>query len=427
MTRTLQKKSSLLLPSLRAQMGDWIYYISSMRMEDIAERVNYAQEIHKTKELNELLQRQVSDRKKFIVKYIESQEQRFFNSIIIGVYRGKPEWYELAIGKNENFDPDDLPEYMKGVVGFLKLSGDEKLFAIDGQHRVAAIRDVVKKDRGFADEEISTIFVAAQMDEEGKKRTRRLFSTLNRYAKPVKRSYIIALNEDDAIAIVIRRLIEEHSFFNNGKVYIETKNLRKNDYENFTSLEALYDSMDVFLKDRKPSEWEKFKSIYPGENEVDNYYKAASSFWDVFVKFFSPLTELNNYSDPRKIIKKYRGEHGGHILFRPIGLIIVISGIRLAKESGLTLDRILRKMVSVPMELTEDPWKKLLWDKARQRMFPYVGKERQDVAAKLICYMIDGDLKKLNLNEKALRSEYMKALNWDEEKHGELKLPDKVN
>ena len=138
------KKNQLMLPAIRSQMGDWKYYISSMRMEDIAKRVSYAQEIHKRRELNELLQREVSNRKKYIVKYLETQEQRFFNSIIVGVYKGSPEWYELAIGKNENFDPEYLPEYMKRAIGFLLLCGKEKLFAIDGQHRVAAIKDAVR-------------------------------------------------------------------------------------------------------------------------------------------------------------------------------------------------------------------------------------------------------------------------------------------
>jgi DNA sulfur modification protein DndB len=427
MMKQITPKSSLYLPALRAQMGDWIYYISSMRMADIARRISYAGEIHKNKKLNELLQRQVSNRKKFIVKYLETQEQRFFNSIIVGVYKGKPEWFELAIGKNKNFDPEDLPEYMKGVVGFLKLSGKEKLFAIDGQHRVAAIRDAVKKDKRFLDEEVSTIFVSAHMDDKGKKRTRRLFSTLNRYAKPVKRSYIIALSEDDTIAIVVRKLIDENEFFINGKIYIETKNLPKNDYENFSSLEALYDSMDVLLRNKKRTEWEKFKGIYPGESEVDKYYTEASLFWDALLKSFSFLTELRNTSDPKKIVKKYRGEHGGCILFRPIGLIIVVTAIKYAIDSGLKLKQVLNRIVAIPLNLTEEPWTKLLWDKTRKRMFPYIGKERQEVAAKLIFYIIHGDLKKLNLTEKALRSEYMKALNWDEEKDGYLKLPDKVD
>ena len=91
----------------------------------------------------------------------------------------------------------------------------------------------------------ATIFVAAHMDDAGKKRTRRLFSTLNRYAKQVKRSHIIALNEDDIIAIVVRMLIVEHKLFRNAKIWLGGKNLRRNDNDNFTSLEALYDSMDI--------------------------------------------------------------------------------------------------------------------------------------------------------------------------------------
>jgi len=404
-------------------MGDWIYYISSMRMEDIAKRINYAEEIHKTKELNELLQRQVSNRKKYIIKYLETQKQRFFNSIIVGVYKGKPEWYELAIGKNENFDPEDLPEYMKGVIGLLKLSGKEKLFAIDGQHRVAAIRDAVKKDKKFLNEEVSTIFVSAHMNEEGKKRTRRLFSTLNRYAKPVKRSYIIALSEDDTVAIVVRKLIEEHVFFVNAKIYIETKNLRQRDYESFSSIEALYDGMDVCLRDRKPSEWEKFKGIYPGESEVDRYYVEAAAVWDSLLKSFSSLAELRNSSDSISVMKKYRGDHGGNLLYRPIGLIIVMNAIRYAIDSGINLKRTLSRLAVVNLDLSEEPWTRLLWDKARKRMFPYLGKERQDVAAKILFFMIRGDLGKLNLTEKSLKDEYMKAIGWNEEKDGTLELP----
>lgn len=40
-------------------MGDWIYYISFMKMKDVAERVKPAQEIHPGKTLNELIQRRI--------------------------------------------------------------------------------------------------------------------------------------------------------------------------------------------------------------------------------------------------------------------------------------------------------------------------------------------------------------------------------
>jgi len=413
----------LLLPALRSQMGDWIYYVSRMRMQDIAERISFAEEIHKRKELNEILQRQVSNRKKHIVKYLETQKQRFFNSIIIGVYKESPEWYVLEVGKNKNINPDYLPENIKNGIGFLKLSGKEKLFAIDGQHRVAAIKDAVKKNKDFIDEEVSVIFVAAKMDTAGKKRTRRLFSTLNRYAKPVKRSYIIALNEDDAVAIVTRKLIEDHSFFENDKIYLESKNLRKNDFESFTSLEALYDSLDIYLCDKKPSEWEKYKSIYPGDDEIDSYYEKAIAIMNKLISSLSVLKELSKTSNHSMVIKKYRGEHGGHIIYRPVGLIIIFNAIKIAKESKMKIDSILKGISSMPVNLNDEPWSRLLWDTSRQRMYPTISKDRQKIASQLIYYMIHGNLSDINTNEVKLRESYAKAIDWDDDKYGELALP----
>ena len=63
-------------------------------------------------------------------------------------------------------------------------------------------------------EEVSVIFVSHR------NRSRRngtnatpVFTTLNRYAKPVKKSEIISLDEDDTIAIVTRKLVDEHPLF----------------------------------------------------------------------------------------------------------------------------------------------------------------------------------------------------------------------
>ena len=49
-------------------------------------------------------------------------------------------------------------------------------------------------------------------------RVRRLFSTLNRYAKPVSMRDIIALDEDDIIAIASRELIDNHPLFSNERI-----------------------------------------------------------------------------------------------------------------------------------------------------------------------------------------------------------------
>ena len=74
-------KNKLTLPTLRAKMGDWIYYVTIMTFEEISKRVSMADEIHKNKGLKTLIQREVRDRTKGIVEYLKTQDQRFFNSL----------------------------------------------------------------------------------------------------------------------------------------------------------------------------------------------------------------------------------------------------------------------------------------------------------------------------------------------------------
>src|SRR5690349_7985363 len=98
----------LLLPALKAHMGDWIYYISFLKMSDVAERIKPAQEIHPGKTLNELIQRKLKERSAQIKDYLLTQPQRFFNTLVVGVYDGKPEWFELEIQDNKYLASDDL-------------------------------------------------------------------------------------------------------------------------------------------------------------------------------------------------------------------------------------------------------------------------------------------------------------------------------
>ena len=64
------------------------------------------------------------------------------------------------------------------------------------------------------------------------------------------------------------------------------------------------------------------------------------------------------------------------------------------------------------MELTDEPWVGLLWDKTNQRMISE--KIRQKVAKHILFYMIGGNLEKIKTNEKDLRQEYAGLLNREE-------------
>jgi len=407
------------IPSLRARMGDWVYYIGLLRMEDIAERISIAEEIHSSKSLRDLLQRQLTDRSAEISKYLLSQQQRFFNAIVVGTYGGNPKWGELTISDKELIM--ELPDYLEGTLGILTLEGTEKLFAIDGQHRVSGIRQAVEDDPLLLEEEVCVIFVSSvsqeyrSKDPEGFRRTRRLFSTLNRYAKPVGKKEIIALDEDDAIAIITRWLVEENPLFQDKISLKQTKNIPVSDKTSFTSIVALYDVLDIYLKEKG---WKYFKRFRPPEDRLKELYKKSSDLWKTLVGNFRCLKELQESSPADELAGKYRNRNGGHLLFRPIGLLILVKVLRQQIDSGLALDKAAKKLSKVPMEISENPWAGLLWDVKNRRMI--TAGENQKAAVRLLFYSVGGKLSALKSSKEELIKELSGLLNKEED---EIELP----
>lgn len=360
---SVEANDKITLPALRLRMGDWIYYVTFMSVRDIAGRISVAEEIHTSKSLNELIQRHLTNRSKQIKDYLLGQPQRFFNALVIGVYGGSPKWYEFTIRDEKHRDLELLPE---GVLGVLVLNGSEKLFAIDGQHRVVGIREAVKESEEIRDDEVSVIFVAHRNDPEGLERTRRLFTTLNRYAKPVSKQEIIALDEDDVVAIVTRRLVEEHPLFRDKVSLAKGKNIPVSDKRSLTTIIALYDALDIFLKTGR--NWVNFKKSRPGDSEIEKFYKKAKDLWNVMIEHFEPLRDMGRVEAGSNIASKYRHKDGGHLLFRPVGLLMVVRVIRHLVDSGFGLESAVQRIAKVPMELASDPWAGLLWDVTNRRM-----------------------------------------------------------
>lgn len=240
------------LPCLKGRIGDWYYYSSTMPFDEIAKRVKLPKEIDKkynnpALKLGEWIQRDiVSKRIEPIVDYLSNQKERFFNSIVLGIYDGEPSWQELEIKIGETTEKSQLSEkelrHFSETFGILRLSGAESIFAIDGQHRVMGIRKaIMDKPKVFQYDEVSVIFIAHKTDDNGRKRTRRLFSTLNRYAKPVNKREIIALSEDDNCAIITRMLIENNKYLK-GKIAVnKNKPVNQKNSKDFTSVIMLYD------------------------------------------------------------------------------------------------------------------------------------------------------------------------------------------
>ena len=277
------------------------------------------------------------------------------------------------------------------------------------------IKQALKKDSKLEKEEVSVIFVAHKNDSEGLEHTRRLFTTLNRYAKPVSKSEIVALDEDDIVAITTRELVEKHPLFQEKISLSKTKAIAVNDNKSFTTIITLYDILEILFK--KTKGWTEFKRHRPEDNDIAEFYAKSVQFWNTLIEFFPPLKKIVASKSEENIAGYFRNRDGGHLLFRPVGLLIIAQVVRLAKDSGMPEKVVIERISEVSMELTDKPWVGLLWDKTNKRMIS--GTTPQKVAKQLLFYIIGGDLSHIRTSFEAVRREYAGILNKEE---SEVKL-----
>jgi len=398
----------LRVPALCAHMGDWIYYAAFLKLRDIAERVFLADEIHKHEGLRDMIQRSItSGHAESIKSYLTSKKQRFFNALVIGVYGGKPNFFELSLASGPRLTTSELPDYFKGALGILEFSGSEKLFAVDGQHRVMGIKLAVKQSKDIGDDEVIALFVPHSRDGAGMERSRRLFTTLNRYAKPVSKTDIIALDEDDIVAVVTRMLVEEYPLF---KVFLKIKKgkqLQAKDTESFTTIETLYDCLDAYLDDQE--RWADFKRTRPSDAKIKQYYDRAAELWDLVQEYFPEVRHLAQSEKDQEVAAEYRGPHGGHLIFRPIGLVLIVDVIHEFVMKRRSLSSTVRAVSRAPMELSGKPWNELLWNPVSNRMI--TAPENRAVAFRIFYHGVGGKLSDLDTTDKDVRKEWAGILN----------------
>lgn len=365
-------------------MGDWYYYSTLMNFKDIAQRIKLPEEIDQKYSSSELklgdwIQRKIqTNRIENIVRYLRNQEQRFFNSIIVGIFDGAPSWQDLNI-KNSEFNDritETELEYFSRTFGILTLSGEESLFAIDGQHRAIAIRDSIVHDKKLEGDEVSIIFVAHSVSENGIIRTRRLFSTLNKYAKPVSQSEIIALSEDNNCAIITRDIIENYSSFK-GKILVnKNRSISIENTTAFTNIMVLYDIIERITTNKN------VYNIYVGGRDKDDYitnrvsdrllHSDYTKCINVFDNFLLKIPFIKDFFDNGNVDRKLKSTS---LLFRPIGQNILFDVYKVANDKNKR-KAALRFFKKDNFNLENKHWKKVFWDKETQNISTEKSKQR---------------------------------------------------
>lgn len=258
---------------IRARLGSMPYYIAKMTAGQLIDSVGFAMEMPEWEDMSpdEKMQRTLDVNRVVndIVPYITDDEDKFMGSLIVDIYQG---FDEMTFESVEDVFPS-IPGAYKGPMkdmGFLSFPGNERLIALDGQHRLLALRIAIKGLAGLpgwiakvapswnnlkphpelAKEEISVIFV----EHRDTSKIRKIFNKVNRYAKLTSRSDNIITSDDDIFAVIARKLIVEGEplapvndidlvNWKNNTLSLRSKNL--------TTLSALYTISETLLKDER--------------------------------------------------------------------------------------------------------------------------------------------------------------------------------
>ena len=380
-------------PAIKAQMGRWEYYLARMSMRELAENIRYAEEIHGPTQLSDAIQRELrrSRATKEIASYLVRQEDRFFSSIVVAVLDGKPQWHPVSLEDNPEFTMLNSDKRLSEAFGVLTFNGEQDYYALDGQHRLSAIRQLLDGETDytlptdFRREEVSVIFVLPRHLEDANEfivRYRRLFGNLNRYAKSMSQYDNIVMDEDDPVAIVTRRLITSHPFFSMPGKEFESSRVKMAKGKNvpsgssyYTSLEMLYDINEHLLATahRRNVGWgtdktsvKEYKRFRPLDDEIDALETELTLCWDALVAVL-PVLEQNPAL--MRIHNPTTDDVDGHtpsydcVLFWPIGQMLMAN---LARQ--LLDDFASRKDVNDGMLVIDEaiqalkPLNSIIWD-----------------------------------------------------------------
>jgi len=346
------------LPAIKGVIGDWIFYQTVITFEKVAELIDNNHSIREYPTLNDVLQRDLSNRAKKIKDYLLREQTRFFNSAIIGIYGENPNWYTF------DFSPASIPEMsltadILDSIGILEFHGGETLFSIDGQHRIEGIKQAIRENpEQFRFDELPVIIIAHNDSMEGKIRTRRLFSEINTKAVRVSGLDDLITNEDNPSNINARKIYTEFLPFEKDR-FIALSRSTNIDVSSpkFTTILNLKDVNNILY-----SSHYTHADFRPSDEIIESLYQKTFNFWTSAFQNIQPYNSVFILKNTE--VSNHRNLDGGNMLFRPIGINILAQSFSLwshVNDSDLFWDA----FNNIDPNLSGIYWKDIIWDNAK--------------------------------------------------------------
>ena len=372
--------------SVKGMMGDWTYYSTVMNVSDVVLYFRFAEEVCPNTDLDRMIQREVSARSGQIAEYLRTQDQRFFGSLIVAVFDGQPKFLPVS------FSDAPLLSQLEGKLGILQFDGSEQYYVVDGQHRLAALREVLKENsERYKNDEVSAIVICHAKDAEGMARARRLFTTVNRYAKKTSTVINIVMDEDDGMAIITRRLIRDNEFFSK-RIRILTRG--RDGVEKLATSESISPKdtrylmgIGIFNKCNSNLLPAILKPFFEKPQQSPEYEKLEQGFAEIATRWANLIDAIPIWRDLKAEegnLAAARSDDGGHVLARPVGIASFTKAAGEALDAGLTPADIADRVGHFG-DLNNAPWAGLLWNTSSKTM--RAGREPEKIASKIWSYL----------------------------------------
>ena len=384
------------VPAIRGNFGNTEYFETTMKVGDLIRTVRPPRDIDgwANFSIEERLQHDLDEKRirAQLAPYLAKNKDRFFGSIIVLVYEGELTFESLAdVAKN-------IPNaYKKNAerVGFVTIDGG-MLIVLDGQHRLLAL-EMVKGGEipgecatDVVNDEICVIFIRHDSDEK----TRRIFNTVNRYAKQTTRGDNIITSEDDGYAIVARRLLRETEPLGKPMNIVNWKsNTLVKRSTQLTTISVVYESVKLILKaqgiDKLPDQER------PTDEELDEYLGYCSDVWDQILQGIPAYQTA--LTDPPKIPAMREEDASTALLFKPVSQTALVDGIlRAVDMAHLKIGTAIARAAQIPSWSMNEPiWSGII---IKRSGAIDAGPEARRRMAGLLSYLIAAD----KLEEKAL-------------------------
>lgn len=382
--------------AMKARLGDTDYYILSMKAQELVKSVVIQTEREGWTNLTveERYQRDLNYNrvKNQIAPYFANDDTRFFGAVIVTAEN---------FGEEVSFEP--LSEIAKrglpnlygaaaSSMGFLTFHGGEVLIPLDGQHRLKAIQFAISgiDERGrkieaidnpcaeLANEDVTVILVPYELD-----RARRIFTRVNRYAKPTTTGQRLVTDDDDILAVLSR---EVANYIIGARLVKFTNNTLNKQDIHFTTLAIIYSCNEQIIVDNFPKKPDKNK--LPTSETQRLYRDKISRTWeslvekiDVFADALSDTTSAGD--DNRREIRE------NNLLGKPVAQeCLVRVFVRLTNPStNLTVDEACKRLNALPWAITHENiaiWDRVLWTGGTDGR---IVTNRRNLATELIAYL----------------------------------------